>query len=99
MLHILKDYSSGINDDLFQSFYLFNLYSFGKNIKIVHFVESQKPWTQYFDYGQSRVIGQPSQHPGNSSSAYHDAWWDRYRTLQDSAPFHHDNVDKDAEVL
>jgi len=59
---------------------------FRNNVKIVHFVGSQKPWTHHYDYGQSHIVGQPGQETGSSGNEYTSRWWNRYHKLQDNVP-------------
>lgn len=76
------------------------LNSFGDNVKIVHFDGASKPWSQHYDYGQSRAIGPPSAHSGSRGNEYLNSWWNRYHKLHESLPLErNDTAFTDSKVI
>lgn len=63
--------------------FIFSIFSFGKSVKIVHFVGSSKPWSQHYDYGQSRVVGTQPEHLRGVGNEYLNLWWNRYHKLKE----------------
>jgi len=54
----------------------FNRY--GKDVKIVHFLGSIKPWHHYFNKETGQVIRMSSAHTSMSDQIFTQMWWDLY---------------------
>ena len=58
---------------MFHIFFLF-LYRFGKDVKIVHFLGSKKPWM----YSYNKTSGTVESADKNHSYEHLKMWWDIY---------------------
>ena len=54
-----------------------NLYSFGKNVKIVHFIGSAKPWKASFHQSGDPVSNRPENFHLDDHLKH---WWQMYNT-------------------